>query len=268
MVSIWMIATNTFREILAMRLVYAVLLVGGGILMLMTIPMALFEIATSSGDETFLHEAKLSFLYMILYSFWLLSLVLALLLGSMAVPNEIKRRTIVTILPRPVDRWQFLTGKLLGTASFLLIVQTVGMLLAAAVVIYFQFYPSTLIGYCVLSFYTSTMLCLLIAFSIASLSSPATGFALTVVWLYLVPGAVWGLSLFNDPYIERFVTIATHVLPARFADDLVDLSFKTEVIAPNHALYQFTLAENTLHGVVFFCLACLLFTRRQIVVTG
>jgi ABC-type transport system involved in multi-copper enzyme maturation permease subunit len=44
----------------------------------------------------------------------LASAVIAIVLTVYMIPNEIERRTIYTILSKPVQRWQFLIGKYLG----------------------------------------------------------------------------------------------------------------------------------------------------------
>lgn len=44
----------------------------------------------------------------------LTSAVIAIVLTVYMIPNEIERRTIYTILCKPVQRWQFLVGKYLG----------------------------------------------------------------------------------------------------------------------------------------------------------
>ncbi|AIE87072.1 hypothetical protein OP10G_3704 [Fimbriimonas ginsengisoli Gsoil 348] len=49
----------------------------------------------------------------------LTSAVIAIVLTVYMIPNEIERRTIYTILSKPVQRWQFLVGKYLGAVSAL-----------------------------------------------------------------------------------------------------------------------------------------------------
>lgn len=44
----------------------------------------------------------------------LVSALIAVVLTVYLIPNEIERRTIYTILSKPVQRWQFLVGKYLG----------------------------------------------------------------------------------------------------------------------------------------------------------
>jgi ABC-type transport system involved in multi-copper enzyme maturation permease subunit len=56
------------------------------------------------------------------------------------IPNEIERRTIYTILSKPVQRWQFLVGKYLGAVFALALMM--GMMSAVMLaVFYFQQQP-------------------------------------------------------------------------------------------------------------------------------
>ena len=47
------------------------------------------------------------------------SLVISIVLTMNLIPEEIERRTLYTILSKPVQRWQFLVGKYLGAISTL-----------------------------------------------------------------------------------------------------------------------------------------------------
>lgn len=49
----------------------------------------------------------------------LTSAVIAIVLTVYLIPNEIERRTIYTILCKPVERWQFLLGKYFGAVAAL-----------------------------------------------------------------------------------------------------------------------------------------------------
>ena len=44
----------------------------------------------------------------------IITMLMAIFLGVALVPPEIERRTIFTILSKPVDRLEFLIGKFLG----------------------------------------------------------------------------------------------------------------------------------------------------------
>lgn len=65
----------------------------------------------------------------------LASALIAIVLTVYLIPNEIERRTIYTILSKPVERWQFLVGKYLGAVGALGLM--VAMMTAVLVAVFF-----------------------------------------------------------------------------------------------------------------------------------
>jgi ABC-type transport system involved in multi-copper enzyme maturation permease subunit len=63
--------------------------------------------------------------------------VIAIVLTVYMIPNEIERRTIYTILSKPVQRWQFLVGKYLGAVSALALMMAL-MSLVMVILFFFQ----------------------------------------------------------------------------------------------------------------------------------
>lgn len=103
MKTIFAIATTTVGEAIRRRVLLVILLVG---LVFMMIAPGLS--ALSARQET---TVLTSFMLGILQ---LTSAVIAIVLTVYMIPNEIERRTIYTILSKPVQRWQFLLGKYFG----------------------------------------------------------------------------------------------------------------------------------------------------------
>ena len=263
--NILLIAGNAFRETLSMKLVYAVLVLGFGLLALMTIPMVLFDYALEAGDAEQLEWFMFVFVNMLVNGFWLITMVLALLLGSMAVSGEIKRRTIVTILARPVERWQYMLGRWLGIACFLVIVQTISVVLAAALVNHHGIYPSTLIFVAIAETYVSMLLYLTIAMALGAVLSAAPAFAVTVIVLWLLPILAEEIRFITNPSWYAVINAIGHVVPARMPGDLLQESFTMDMVDADYTLYWQVLGENALYGAAFFCVCAVLFTRRQII---
>ncbi len=63
----------------------------------------------------------------------LFSALIAVVLTVYMIPNEIERRTIYTILSKPVQRWQFLIGKYLGAIGTLLLMMALMCVVLVAV---------------------------------------------------------------------------------------------------------------------------------------
>ena len=100
---IWSIAATTVGEAVRRRVLLIILLVG---LLLLMVGPALGQLSARQ-ETTVLKGFMLGMIQ-------LTSAVIALVLTVYMIPNEIERRTIYTILSKPVQRWQFLLGKYLG----------------------------------------------------------------------------------------------------------------------------------------------------------
>ena len=94
------IARTTMGEAIRRRVLLVILLVG---VLFLAIAPAL-EALSPRQELTVLRALTLGVIQ-------LTSAVIAVVLTVYLIPNEIERRTIYTILSKPVRRWQFLVGK-------------------------------------------------------------------------------------------------------------------------------------------------------------
>ena len=101
--SIASIASTTVGEAVRRKALLVILLIG---LLFMIIAPAMGALSARS-ETTVLKSMMLGIIQ-------LTSAVIAIVLTVYMIPNEIERRTIYTILSKPVQRWQFLVGKYLG----------------------------------------------------------------------------------------------------------------------------------------------------------
>ena len=102
------IAKTTIGEAIRRRILLVILLIG--ILFLVIAPG--LNVLTARQSQTVLLSLTLGVIQFT-------SAVIALVLTVYMIPNEIDRRTIYTILSKPVRRWQFLVGKYLGAVGAL-----------------------------------------------------------------------------------------------------------------------------------------------------
>jgi Cu-processing system permease protein len=100
---ILIIAKNTFREIIRDRILYGMVVFA---LLLIAFSMAL-------GTLSFGEQRKISadFGFTAIH---ISSIILSIFVGSTLVSKEIEKKTILTLLARPISRLQFLLGKSLG----------------------------------------------------------------------------------------------------------------------------------------------------------
>lgn len=102
------IAKTTVGEAIRRRILLIILLIG--ILFLVIAPS--LNMLTARQETTVLKSLTLGVIQMT-------GAVIALVLTVYMLPNEVERRTIYTILSKPVQRWQFLIGKYLGAIGAL-----------------------------------------------------------------------------------------------------------------------------------------------------
>src|SRR5207245_2177869 len=104
------IASNTFREAVRDRVLYnligfAVLLSGAAILV----------------GQISIDIEKLVVINLGLTAVSLFGVVIAIFVGIGLVSKEIEKRTLYTVLSRPVRRWEFIVGKFFGLAGTLVV---------------------------------------------------------------------------------------------------------------------------------------------------
>lgn len=102
------IAKTTIGEAIRRRVLLIILLIG--VLFLVVAPG--LGVLSARSETTVLRGMMLGIIQ-------LTSAVIAIVLTVYMIPNEIDRRTIYTILSKPVQRWQFLVGKYLGAVGAL-----------------------------------------------------------------------------------------------------------------------------------------------------
>lgn len=105
---IYSIARTTVGEAIRRRVLLLILLIG--VLFLVVAPG--LNVLSARQSYTVLTGFTLGIIQ-------LTSAVIAIVLTVYLIPNEIERRTIYTILSKPVLRWQFLVGKFFGAVSAL-----------------------------------------------------------------------------------------------------------------------------------------------------
>ncbi|MFH1262253.1 MAG: ABC transporter permease subunit [Pseudomonadota bacterium] len=117
---IWAIALNTYREAVRQKVLYA--------LVLFTVVLIFFSLIlgqlTIGADTKIIKDMGLA-------SIMLLGAMISVFMGVGLVFKEVERRTIYTILSKPVSRWEFILGKFLGMAL------TIGLEIAAMTVLLF-----------------------------------------------------------------------------------------------------------------------------------
>jgi len=107
--AIWILAKNTFKEVIRDRILYALVLFA----------ILLIGLSLALGQLSFAEQARISANFG-LSAIHLVAVALAIFIGSNLVYKEIEKKTILTILVRPISRVQFILGKSLGLGLVIL----------------------------------------------------------------------------------------------------------------------------------------------------
>jgi ABC-type transport system involved in multi-copper enzyme maturation permease subunit len=259
---IFIIAYNTFREtirdkILYNLLIFALLIIMGGYLL----------------STLTLGEQGKIILDLGLGSMNLFGVLIAIFVGIGLVSKEIERKTIYTIVSKPVARYQFLIGKYFGLVLTLFVnifIMVVGF--------YFSFYlqktgwfflqaPEVHLS---IGFYQAVFLIfieLMLVTGVAILFSTFTTTTLAAIFtmfIYVIGhliGTVKEIGSKLDPFSKGLLDVVYYLLP-----NLEKFNIKSEVVHQIPISNKY-LIMSTLYGILYISalllLACLVFQKRD-----
>ncbi|MCZ7644079.1 MAG: ABC transporter permease [Planctomycetota bacterium] len=101
--NVWAIAVNTFREAVRDKILYVLAVFG---LILIFVSRAVGWISYG-GELKIMTDLGLA-------AIWLFVALISIFIGTQMIYKEIDKRTLYTILSRPIRRWEFLLGKYCG----------------------------------------------------------------------------------------------------------------------------------------------------------
>lgn len=105
---IWAIALNTFREAVRMRVLYGII----GLVLLVNVVGLLMTEMNLREQTRMMRDVAVS-------SISLFGSLIAIFLGVVLLYVEVQRRTIHSIISKPIERWEFVVGKYAGMALVL-----------------------------------------------------------------------------------------------------------------------------------------------------
>lgn len=204
----------------------------------------------------------------------LTSVVIAIVLTVYMIPNEIERRTIYTILSKPVQRWQFLLGKYLGAVAALALMM--GMMTVVLIVVFAiqqqVFAPDQLapLAKAPAMFFVQMSLLSAVAIFFSTFVTPLVNFFLSG-GLYLIGSAF--SSFFESlsqsqnvqPFAKGIATFANMILP-----NFAYYNVQNPLINPGQAIQNETVyyIQVTVYGLFYIGIllvgGILIFDRREV----
>ncbi len=242
MKKIYVVAVNTYREAIRNRILYTVLF----------FLLILLGISTILGSFT-MGETRRFVIDFGFSGIELLGVAMAIIIGTGMIYNEIQRKTIFTVIPKPVKRWQFILGKFLGL-SLTLFVQEVLMLVFVVIFIVIVKGKITSLLF-VGAFFIFMEISLTIAISIffSTFSSPILSGLFTTT-LYLIGNSLEELKslltmkMASSPVLKFTILFFYNILP-----NFHNLNIKNEVV------HNLTLPEGYVINSIFYAVAYILF---------
>jgi ABC-type transport system involved in multi-copper enzyme maturation permease subunit len=249
------IALNTFKEAMRDRILYLLLFVAFVSLVFSRL-LALITVGDRVKIITDVGLASLSFF----------GALMAILMGTGLVYKEIDKKTIYTLLSKPIHRYQFLLGKFFG----LILTLFVMLFLMCLIFILILLLHSGNIHWGMLLAFIFIFLEMCLITSVALLFSCFSTPILSSIFslsFYLIGHVSWGLETLIDkmqPGFGKTLVQAVYlVIP-----DLENFNFKTEIV---HGLpipsqvFLFATGYGLMYTLFVLAAAVLVFRRRDFI---
>lgn len=202
---IWVIAKNTYREIIRQRLLYGIFLIAA------LLTGASFFLATISLDQNsrVLQNTGLAAIH-------ILTLFICVFVSTNSVAHDFDRRALYFLFPKPANREQYVLGKFLGFVLFLL---TTLVILGGLFSLGVAFLNSAVLGVGLINMVYSFMeitLLLAIALLCSSFTAPLNASLYTLA-LYAIGHSQTSLQTFakesGNGFLHGILNVVYFILP-------------------------------------------------------
>ena len=253
---IYSIASNTFREAVRDRVLYnliafAVLLSGAAILV----------------GQISIDIEKLVVINLGLTAVTLFGVVIAIFIGIGLVSKEIEKRTLYTVLSRPVRRWEFIVGKFFGLAGTLAVntfFMAIGVFGALLYVAHTFVSADSLIFVALYFIILQFLIICSLALLFSSFSSPMLSavFAFSLFVIGSFADDLRGFAALTHGVTRWIATGAAYLVPNFSALNVVS------TVAHQQSVSGLLIGQNTLYALFYTAMvlggAVLIFDRRNL----
>lgn len=250
------IARNTFREAVRDRVLYN----------LIAFTLLLSGAAIFVGQISIDIE-RLVVVNLGLTAVSLFGVVIAIFIGIGLVSKEIEKRTLYTVLSRPVRRWEFIVGKFFGLAGTLVVntfFMAIGVFAALLYVAHkFSFSDAQILialYFIILEFLIICSLALLFSSFSSPLLSAVFAFSLFVIGSFA--DDLRGFAALTHGFTRWFATAAAYLVPNFSTLNVIS------AVAHRQPLGAQLIAQNTAYALFYTAMALsgavLIFERRNL----
>jgi ABC-type transport system involved in multi-copper enzyme maturation permease subunit len=249
------IAFNTFKEAIRDRILYLLLFFA-----LICIAFSRLLALLTIGDRVkIIKDVGLA-------SISLFGALMAILIGTGLVYKEIDKKTIYTLLSKPIHRYQFLLGKFFGLILTLFIMLLLMSIIFLALIFFHTFSIEWQMLIAILYIFLELCLITSVALLFSCFSTPILSSIFTLAF-YLIGHTAWGL----ETLIEKIKPGLGKVLAQglyHFLPDLENFNFRIEVVH-NLPIPASIFLYSTLYGVFYslfvLTIAFLIFRKRDFI---
>jgi ABC-type transport system involved in multi-copper enzyme maturation permease subunit len=247
------IALNTFREAIRQRILYLLLVFGVAMISFAQI----LTFMTVGSEEKIIKDFGLA-------SIDVFGVLTSVFIGIGLVSREIERRTVYTILAKPIHRFEFILGKYAGLALTLFVNTTVMTLWFFLVLLIKGMFDARL-AVAVLLLLFQFLLITALAVMFSCLSTPILSSVMTLA-LYVIGHLLWSLDLLSARLSTEtgrmLCRVVYYLLP-----NLGNFDIKGEVVhgmavAPGRLLWA--AIYLMLYGSAVLWTACAVFDRKEL----
>jgi len=250
------ISFNTFREAVRDRVLYNLIL----FVLLLVASAPLFGEISIGLEKIILVNVGLS-------AISLFGIIIAIFIGIGLVSKEIEKKTLYTILSRPVRRWEFIAGKYLGLLMTLVVnaaFMTAGFYLALAVISarLGRDDAGLLVGiyFIILEFFVVTAITLLLSSFSTPIFAAIFAFALFVIGTFAED--LRNFAALSTGLTKWLATAAVYLVPNFASLNVISQVAHAQPVSGQLILY------NTLYALLYSAAATagavLIFERRNL----
>jgi ABC-type transport system involved in multi-copper enzyme maturation permease subunit len=249
------IALNTFKEAIRDRILYLLFFFAAVALAF----SRLLAVLTVGDRVKIIRDVGLA-------SISIFGVLMAILIGTGLVYKEIDKKTIYTLLSKPIQRWQFLLGKFFGLVLTLFIMTlAMGIIFLAIVLLHTGKLEGRLL-LAILFIFLELALITAVAILFSCFSTPILSsiFALS---FYLIGHLSWGLETLLHKTRSGAARFGIRALSA-ILPDLENFNFKTEAVhslAIDPRFYLFSALYGLVYTLLILSLAVLVFNKRDFI---
>ena len=272
---ILLIAKNAFRAVMSQRALY----VWGFAVVIMFFRAAPALFARDRPPEVmaFLRANSVSGALDI-WSY--LCMLTAIYLGATAIPADLRSKTIITVLARPVRRWELLIGKWIGLTAFSSVTLGIGVALALALAKYLGVnVDGNVLAIAAARTITGIVLFGGVALAVSTGGSAPIAGAITMLLVFM-PMLVTQLRDDPDPTYHRIGVALDSLIPPGYDSHYMGVVWAAFPVPPNmrgrvpaqmqqrpsvdYRTDRQAIAVTAAYSGVYFLLGCVFFTRRDV----